>query len=104
MKVFGFVKKVFFIGLTVLLNFTNMSSLSCISMNNQARRARPEIVNVNSNNPIFYPFSIKISKCSGNCNNINDPYARICVPDIVKHLNVKVFNLMSRTNGTRCIE
>ena len=60
--------------------------------------------NVNSNNPVFYPFSIKISKCSGNCNNINDPYARICVPDIVKHLNVKVFNLMSRTNGTRCIE
>ena len=104
MKVFGFVKKVFFTGLTILSNFTNTNFLSCISMNNQACKARPEIVNVNSNNPIFYPFSIKISKCSGNCNNINDPYARICVPDIVKHLNVKVFNLMSRTNGTRCIE
>ena len=69
-------------------------------MNNQPCKGRPEIVNVNSNNPIFYPFSIKTSKCSGNCNNINDPYARICVPDIVKHLNVKVFNLMSRTNET----
>ena len=73
-------------------------------MNNQACKARPETVNVNSNNPILFPFSIKTSKCSGNCNNINDPHARICVPDIVKNLNVKLFNLMSRTNETRHIE
>ena len=38
------------------------------------------------------------------CNNINDPYAKVCVPDIVKKLNVKVFNLMSKTNETRHIE
>ena len=73
-------------------------------MNNQACKARPEPVNVNSNNPIHFPFSIKTSKCSGNCNNINDPHARICVPDIVKNLNVKLFNLMSRTNETRHTE
>ena len=70
-------------------------------MKNQECKVRPEIVNVNSNNPIFYPFSIKINKCNGNCNNINDPYARICVPDIVKNLNVKVFNLMALINETR---
>ena len=73
-------------------------------MKNQECKTRPPVVNVKSNNPIFYPFSIKISKCSGNCNNINDPYAKICVPDIIKNLNVKVFNLMSRTNETRFIE
>ena len=73
-------------------------------MNNQACKVRPEIVNVNSNEPVFYPFSIKASKCSGSCNNINDPYAKICVPDVIKDLNVKVFNLMSRTNETRFIE
>ena len=61
----------FFIGLTVLWNFTSVSSLSCISMSNQECKARPEIINVNSNNPVFYPFSIKTSKCSDNCNNIN---------------------------------
>ena len=69
-------------------------------MSNQAFKARPEIINVNNNNPVFYPFSIKTSKCSGNCNNINDPYAKICVPDVVKDLTIKVFNLMSRTNET----
>ena len=86
-------------GLTILSSFRSVNSLSCISMSNQPWKARPEIINVNNNNnSIFYPFSIKTRKCSGNCNNISDPYARICVPDIVKDLNVKVFNLMSRTN------
>ena len=72
-------------------------------MANKKCKVRSEIVNVNSNEPVFYPFSIKTSKCSGSCNNINDPYAKICDPDIVKDLNVKVFNLMSRTNETRHI-
>ena len=101
---FVFIKKVFFIGSLFLSSFVNTTSLNCISMKNQECKVRPQVVNVNSNNPIFYPFSIKISKCSGNCNNINDPYSKICVPDIVKNLNIKVFNLMSRTNETRSIE
>ena len=73
-------------------------------MNNQPCKARPEIINVNSDNHIFYPFSIKTSTCSGSCNNINNPYAKICVSDIIKNLNVKVFNLMSKTNETRHIK
>ena len=73
-------------------------------MKNQASKARPEIFNVNSNNPVFYPFSIKTSKCSGNCNNVNDPDTKICVPDVVKDLNVKVFNLISKTNETKHIK
>ena len=101
---FQFIKKVFFLALTILSSFTNVKSLSCISMINQECKTRTQIVNVNSNNPIFCPFSIKISKCNGNCNNINDPYSKICVPDNIKTLNVKVFNLISRTNETRFIE
>ena len=81
-------------------NLPSVTSLSCISMNNQACKVRPEIVNVNNNDPVFYPFSIKTSKCSGSCNTINDPYAKICVPDAVKDLKLKVFNLMSRTDET----
>ena len=73
-------------------------------MNNQACIAKPKIINVNSNNPVFYPFSIKTNKCGGSYNNINDPYAKICVSDVVKNLNVKVFNLLSKTNETRHIK
>ena len=103
-KIFQLIKKVFFLGLTIFSSSTNINSLSCISMINQKCKTRPQIVNVNSNNPIFYPFSIKISKCSGNCNNINDPYSKSCVRDVVKNFSIKVFNLMSRINETRFIE
>ena len=53
---------------------------------------------------MFYPYSIEINRCKGSCNTINDPYAKICVPDQIKDTNVKVFNLMSRTNETRHIK
>ena len=101
---FRFIKKCFFIRSLFLSSLVSTTPLSCISMNNQACKVRPEIINVNSNEPVFYPFSIKTSKCSGSCNNINDSYAKICVPDVVKDLNVKIFNLMSRTNETRHIK
>ena len=94
-----------FFGCNVLnVNPLNAISLKCVSMNNQECRVRLEIINNNSNEPSFYPYRIKIKKCSGTCNDINDPYAKLCVPDIVKNINVKVFNLMSRTNETRHIE
>ena len=121
-------KKVFLVGLTTLSNFINVNSLlsatplNCTSMKNQECKTRLQVININSNNPIFYPFSIKTSKCncnninypygmviviilwSGSCNNINYPHATICIPDVVKNLNVKVFNLMSRTNDTRFLK
>ena len=73
-------------------------------MNSQEWKVRPQIVNLNSDELVFFPFGIKTSKCSGSCNNITDPYAKMCVPDVAKSLNAKVFNLMSRTNETRHIE
>ena len=66
-------------------------------MSNQECKVRPELININSNEPTFYPYSVKIIKCCGSCNNINDPYAKICIPDVVKNINHKVFNLISRT-------
>ena len=53
---------------------------------------------------MIYPFSVKVNKCSGNCNNINDPYARLCVPNVAKNINIKVFNLMSWSNQTKQIK
>ena len=100
-----FVNEIFYIGSVFLLSLVSTtSSLNCISMKNQEWKVRPEIINVNRNEPIFYTFSIKTSKCSGSCNNINNPYAKICVPNVIKDLNVKVFNLISRTNETRYIK
>ena len=90
--------------LTMSFFSCNAVPLKCVSVNNQECRIRPEIINVNSNEPTFYPYSIEINKCSGSCNEINDPYAKLWVPDVVKNTNVKVFNLNSRTNETRHIK
>ena len=88
---FGLIKKSFFAGLTILSSVNRLSEnsmsaipLKCVSMTNQECKVRPEIVNYNSDESVFCPFSIKTSKCSGSCNNINDPYPKLCVPDVVK--------------------
>ena len=99
-----FIKKCFFTGLAFLPILTSVKSLICISMNNQDCKVRPQIVSVNSDDPVFFPFIIKTSKYSGSCNNINNPHAKLYVPDIAKSLNARAFNLMSRTNETRHIE
>ena len=51
---FGFFKKVFLTGLTILSSFTNVNSSSCISMNTEECKVRPQTVNVNSNDPVFF--------------------------------------------------
>ena len=101
---FGFIKKSFFAGLTILWTLMYVNLLSCISIINKECKVRPEIINVNSDEPLFNPFSITTSKCSVSCNNINDPNPKMCVSDVLKNLNVNVLNIMLRNNETRHIE
>ena len=58
-------------------NVLNVNPLKRVSMNNQECKIRPEIINVNNSEPPFYPYIIKVNKCNGNCNNINDTYAKL---------------------------
>ena len=97
---FRFIKKV----LVVAMSFFSCNTLNCVSMNKQECKVSPEIININSKEPLFYSYNVKISKCSGSCNNINDPYPKLCAPDVIKNMNVEVFNLISRTNETRYIK
>ena len=103
--ILGFVKKYFFTAITFFgYNVLNVNSLECVSMNNQKCKRRSEIINVNTNEPMFYPHNITINKFRGRCNTINDPYVKLCVPDIIRNTNVKVSNLISRTNVSRHIK
>ena len=77
---FKFIKKVF----VVVISFFSCNTLECVSMNNLEYKIRAEIININSKEPLFYPYSVNINKCSGSCNNINDPYAKLCFPDVIK--------------------
>ena len=88
-----------------LLNAVPLNGLlKCISMNNQKYKIKPKIINISSNEPLFYLYSIKVNKCSGSCNDIDDPFSKSCILDVVKNMNVKVFNPISRTNETRHIK
>ena len=101
----GFIKKCFYTPITFFsFNVLNVKFLEYVSMNNQECKIRSGIINVNTNESVFYPYSITINKCKGSCNTISDPYAKLCVPDTFKNINVKVFNIMSRTNETYRME
>ena len=73
-------------------------------MENQEYQIRLKIININRNEPTFYPYTILVNKCSGSCNKINELYAKLYVPVVVTGMNIKVIILMSRTNKTRHIE
>ena len=61
----------FFIGLSLTnANSLNAIPLRCISMKKHERKIRPQVINVNGDEPVFFPFSIETSKCSGNCNTL----------------------------------
>ena len=70
-------QKSVFVGLTILSSFTNGNSLSCISMGNQECKKRPQVVNVNGDEPVFFPFNFETSKCSGSYNN-NEKGENLC--------------------------
>ena len=95
-----FFTAIMFIGCNVL----NVNPLKCVLMNNQECKIISKMINTNRNEPSFYPYSIEVCKRSGSCNNINDPYAKLCAPDVVKNKNFKVFYLMSSPNEIRHIK
>ena len=97
---FRFIKKVFL----AAMSYFSYNAQKFVLMNNQECKVRPEIININSNEPSFYPYNVKRSTCSGSYNDINDSYAKLCVPDVVKSMNDKVFDLISRTDETRYIK
>ena len=87
---FRFIKKAFIVAVTFSnLILLSVNSLECISVNNQECRARPKVIDTNANELVFYSYSIKVNKCSGSCNNINNPYAKLCIPDVVKKITSK---------------
>ena len=84
-----------------LFSILKVKTLECVSVINGKCMSRPKIINLNADEPVFYPLSIKVNKCGGDCHNIDDPMAKLCVTDTVRDMNIKVFNLLARINETR---
>ena len=75
--------------------------IKCVSLNSHPCQARSTLVTINSDETLFYPFFVSVSKCGGSGNTIDDPYAQVCALNKVKIINLKVFNLISRVSETR---
>ena len=90
---FGFIKKVLILVLISTVNY-----LKCMSLKNQECKVRKVVV---KSEHMAFPYDIKVNRCSGNCNNITNPYAKVCVPDIIENVTVKLFDLMTLTNKTK---
>ena len=95
-----FIAAMTFVGCGALISSNPLKS---VSVKTQGCKIRPAMVNINNNEPLFYPYSILVHKCSGSCNDINNPYAKLCVPGVIKSINIKLFNLVSRSNERRYV-
>ena len=90
---FSVVKKLLIIVLISSVELLN--AIPCSSIKNQECKVREVITN---NEYMTYPYIIKVNRCNGNCNNITNPYSRVCIPDIIKNVIVKIFDLISLKN------
>ena len=92
------------INLTIsLFNIFKTRALECISIINRKCMPRPKILDVNEGNgeALFYLYNVLVNKCSGSCDMLNNPMAKMCVPNIIKRINMKVYNFLMRLNETR---
>ena len=94
------------IGLTIsLFSILKVRALECVSVVHQKCMSRPKILDVNEGVGValFYPYNVLVNKCSGSCNTLDKPMAKMCVPNIIKEINMKVYNFLMRLNKTRNI-
>ena len=88
---------------TSLFSIIKTKALECVSVTNQECMPRPKILDVNEGvgEALFYPYNVLVNKCSGSCNTLDDPMAKLYVPSIIKRLNMKVYNFLMMLNETR---
>ena len=86
-----------------LFSVFKVNSLKCLSVISQKCMPRPKILNVNEGigEALFYPNNVLVNKCSGSCNTLDNPMSKICVPKIIKNVNIKVYNFLMRLNESR---
>ena len=92
------------IGVTIsLFSIIKTKALECVSVFNQKCMPRPKILDVNEGvgEALFYPCNVQVNKCSGSCNTLDNPIEKLCVPNVIKGLNMKVYNFLTMLNETR---
>ena len=86
-----------------LFSIIKTKALECVSVTNQECMPRPKILDVKEGvgEALFYSYNVLVNKCSGSCDTLDDPMARLCVHNIIKNVNMEVYNFLMRLNETR---
>ena len=93
---FRLIKKVL-----ILVLISTVNSLKCVSLKNQECKVREVVV---KSEHMTFTYNFKVNRCIGSCNNISNPYSKVCIPDIIKNVTVKMFDLIELTNATKQVE
>ena len=90
---FRLIKKMF-VGLLIIIVHTS-NHTKCASLRNQKCMIQVTSINLDPNKWSqechYYPFVVKLDRCTGSCNEL-------CVPNKTKDLNLSVFNLITGIN------
>ena len=88
-----------------LFSITKTKALECVSVINEECMPRPKILDVNEDvgEALFYTYNVLVNKCSGSCDTINNLMAKLCVPGIIKRVNMKFYNFLMMLNETRSV-
>ena len=86
-----------------LFGIIKTKALECVSVVNQKCMRIPKILHVNEGvvEALFYPYNVLVNKCSGSCNTLDNSIETLCVPNVIKGLNMKVCNFLTMLNETR---
>ena len=86
-----------------LFSTLKVGALECVSVVNQKCMSRRKILNVNGGigEALFCPYNVQVNKCSGSCDTLDNPMSKICVPNIIKNVNMNIYNFLMRLNETR---
>ena len=85
-----------------LFSIIKTKALECVSVINRKCMPRPKILDVNESvgEALFYPYNVLVNKSSGSCHTLDNPMAKMCVPNIIKRINMKVYHFLMRLNET----
>ena len=96
---FGFIKKIFIVLQSSIVNPSYHTKF--VSLNNQ------KVINLHPNKYSqefhYYPFAIKLDRCVGNCNTLNNLSNKVCVPNKTEDLNISMFNMTTEINESKTL-
>ena len=92
--------------LTGLLNASNHTK--CIPLSNQKCEIHHTFINLHPDQYRqefhYYAFTVKLDKCVGSCNTVNDLSNKVCVPNKMEDLNLGMFNIMIGINELKTLK